>query len=116
MIISLPIPCIPNHANLVVYPANHKVLISKLFTFIIVKLQGSTSVYLLSMDAVTPEWTHSRQVELLEGYVYCLLPSIGSEEGSVTVYKRMPTFISDIPYHHFFGKVHCLIFNFKLIL
>ena len=116
MVISLPIPCIPNHANLVVFPANQKVLISKVITLIIFKLQGSTSVYLLSMGAVTPEWSHSRQVELLEGYVYCLVPSIGVEKGSVTVYKRMPAFIFDLPYHHFIGKVHCIMIKSKIII
>ena len=68
------------------------------------------------MDAVTPEWTHSRQVELLEGYVYCLLPSIGIEEGSVTVYTRMPAFIFDLPYHHFIGKVHYIMIKSKIII
>ena len=61
---------------------------------------------MLSLDEVNHEWSQSRQVELIEGYVYCLLPSVGKEEGFARVYKSMPGFVRDIPYHHFLGKVN----------
>ena len=63
------------------------------------------SVYMLSMDEVKPVWYQTRQVELLEGHVYCLLPSIGTEEGFARLYKSMPGFVRDLPCHQLLGKV-----------
>ena len=62
-------------------------------------------MYLLGMDEVKPEWSKTRQVELVEGYVYCLLPSVGAEDGFARLYPRIPEFVLDLPYHHLLGKV-----------
>ena len=70
------------------------------------------SVHLLSMDKVKPEWSKTRQVELVEGYVYCLLPSIRTEDGFARLYPSMPGFVRDLPWHHHLGKVGtCMILN-----
>ena len=60
---------------------------------------------MLSTVKVKSDWSQSRQVEFLEGYSYCLLPSIGMEQGFAQVYSRMPGFVSDLSYHQFLGKV-----------
>ena len=62
-------------------------------------------MYLLSGNEVEPEWSTTRQVELVEGYVYCLLPSIGSEDGFARLYQHMPAFVSDLSCHVFLGNV-----------
>ena len=62
-------------------------------------------MYLLGMDEVKPEWSKTRQVELVDGYVYCLLPSVGAEDGFARLYTRMPEFVRDLPCHHHLGKV-----------
>ena len=48
----------------------------------------------------------SVQVEFLENHVYCLLPSIGSNIGSVRIYSQMPDFIKELSFHLFLGKVN----------
>ena len=63
-------------------------------------------MYLLSLEEVKPEWSQSRQVELVEGYVYCLLPSVGTEDGFARQYPSIPAFLHDLPYHLFLGKVY----------
>ena len=63
-------------------------------------------MYLFAMDEVKPEWSQTRQVELVEGYVYCLLPSVGTEEGFARQYESMPRFVCDLPFHLLLGKVH----------
>ena len=67
--------------------------------------KGEGSVYVLSMDKVTPVWSQSRKVELVAGYVYCLLPSVGSEQGFARLYTSMPGYVRDLPCHHLLGKV-----------
>ena len=62
-------------------------------------------MFLLSMNGVMPEWSQSRQVEFVEGCVYCLLPSVGTEDGFARLYSNMPGFIPDIPSHMSLGKV-----------
>ena len=105
MVASVSIPCIPNHMNLIVYPSNEKVFNQKYFKLFILENQQGASIYLLSLDEVRPEWSQSRQVELVEGYVYCLLPSVGCEEGFARLYTSMPGFVCDIPCHQVLGKV-----------
>ena len=68
-------------------------------------IQGKSSVYLLSTNVVKPEWSQSRQVEFVEGYAYCLLPSVGTKEGFARLYPTMPDFIMDLPCHQLLGKV-----------
>ena len=58
------------------------------------------------MDKIKPTWLQSRQVELVEGYVYCLVPSVGREDGFARLYQRIPEFVYDLPFHHFLGMVH----------
>ena len=105
MVASVSIPCIPNHMNLIVYPSKEKVFYQKYFNLYILQNQQGASIYLLSLDEVKPEWTQSRQVELVDGYVYCLLPSVGREEGFARLYTSMPGFVRDIPCHQVLGKV-----------
>ena len=73
----------------------------------VIKIQGESSVYLLSQNSLPePEITEEFvQVEFLENHVYCLLPSISSDLGSVTLYSSMPGFIKDIFFHLSLGKV-----------
>ena len=63
-------------------------------------------MYLLSEDVVMPEWSKTRQVELAEGYVYCLLPSVGTEDGFARLYPQMPAFVFDLGCHVLLGKVY----------
>ena len=63
-------------------------------------------MYLLSLDERKPKWSQSRQVEFLEGHVYCLLPSVGTEDGFARLYTSMPGYVRDIPCHQIIGKVH----------
>ena len=63
-------------------------------------------MYLLSLDERKPEWSQSRQVEFLEGHVYCLLPSVGTKDGFARLYTSMPRYVRDIPCHQVIGKVH----------
>ena len=62
-------------------------------------------MFLLSLNGVMPEWSQSRQVEFVEGCVYCLLPSVGPEDGFARLYSSMPGFVRDIPCHMSLGKV-----------
>ena len=62
-------------------------------------------MFLLSLNGVMPEWSQSRQVEFVEGCVYCLLPSVGTEDGFARRYSNMPGFVRDIPCHMSLGKV-----------
>ena len=105
MVSCVSIPCIPNHMNLVVYPAKDKVNYQYCFLSINEIIQEASSVYVLSTNEVKLQWSHSRQVEFEEGYIYCLLPSIGTEQGFARTYTRMPNFVMDLPCHQFLGKV-----------
>ena len=109
MVASVSIPCIPNHANLIVYPSKQKVIWFKVFPLFNLWNKQGASVYLLSLDGVKPEWSLSRQVEFEEGYVYCLLPSVGTQDGFARLYSSMPGFVRDLPFHQFLGKVNVKI-------
>ena len=69
-------------------------------------MKGSTSIYLLNTESVKPQWSHSRDVELLDDHIYCLLPSIGTEDGFARLYPEMPTFVLELSSHMFLGKVN----------
>jgi hypothetical protein len=45
------------------------------------------------------------EVEFLKNHVYCLLPSISSDVGFVTLYSGIPGFLKDIFFHLSLGKV-----------
>ena len=62
-------------------------------------------MYLLGFDLLKPEWSITRKVEFKPGYVYCLLPSVGAEDGFARVYQSMPGFFRDLPVHQYLGKV-----------
>ena len=69
-------------------------------------------MYLLGVDEVKPEWSKTRQVELVEGHVYCLLPSVGPEDGFARLYPRLPRFILDLPCQQLLCKVGaCITLN-----
>ena len=68
-------------------------------------MKGGTSIYLLSMDKVKPLWSETREVELLKDHVYCLVPSIATDNGFARLYSEMPGFINELSSHVFIGKV-----------
>ena len=104
----LYIPCVPNFANLIVYPAEKKVVLLKCFGIILSNylLQGESSIHLFSCDSRKPEVPrHYVEVDFLENHVYCLLPSIGSSVGFTTRFSKMLDFLKDFPLHLCLGKV-----------
>ena len=68
-------------------------------------IKGDTSIFLLATDTVKPEWSETREVELYKDHVYCLVPSIATDNGFARLYSEMPVFIKELPSHVFLGKV-----------
>ena len=69
--------------------------------------QGESAIYLFNGASFKPEVSEKCvQVEFLPDHVYCLLPSIGSTIGFVTMYSTMPEFIKDLDFHLFLGTVN----------
>ena len=83
------------------------ILLLLFHSYKVIAIQGGSSIYLLSQNPLpNPELNEKFvQVELLQNHVYCLLPSIGSDLGSVTLYSSMPGFIKDFFFHIAIGKV-----------
>ena len=69
-------------------------------------MKGSTFIYLLNTESVKPQWSHSQDVELLDDHIYCLLPSIGTEDGFARLYPEMPTFVHDLSSYMLLDKVN----------
>ena len=69
-------------------------------------MQRGTSIYLLNSETIQPQWTESRNVEWLDDHIYCLLPSIGAEEGFARLYPKMPELVHELSSHMFLGKVN----------
>ena len=103
----ISIPAIPNFANLVYFPFPQNVRFLKLKSYLnCIYLQGQSSVYLFSTKVLKPYQSNQRvQVELLPDFVYCLLPSVFPNSGSLGKYEYKSGFIKDLHLAMDFWKV-----------
>ena len=72
------------------------------------KFQGASSIYVASNTVPLcnlEEIKDSVQVEFLPDYVYCLVPSIGSNRGFWKIHKTIPDFAKNIQFWLFLAKL-----------
>ena len=59
-------------------------------------IQGESKFYVLMNNFAWPKPTEvSHWLEYLPGYMYCFLPSLNADEGTVHVYDYVPDFLLD---------------------
>ena len=87
----IKLPVINNFSNLDVYPAD---------------LGGDSLIYLFNVEPIIPDLTETTvDIEFLPDHIYCLLPSISSNNGYIALHSSRPAFFNELPFYFCIKKM-----------